>query len=76
MTDMTILEVRLMERKQSNLIDLLIAHENAKRACEPAAIKARTEAKCRELFGSPEEMKAKADAMCRDIFAEVGVMTL
>lgn len=63
-------------RKQSDLIDLLIAHENAKRACEPTAIKARAEEKCRELFGSPEEIKAKAEAMCREIFAEVGVMTL
>ena len=64
-----------MKKKQErSLTELLVAYENAKRACEPAAIKARAEAKCRELFGSPEEIKAKTDAMCREITAELVVM--
>ena len=42
-------------KPQRSLMDCLIAWEKAKKACEPEAIKARAEIKCREIFGDKKE---------------------
>ena len=53
------------------LMESLIAWERAKKACEPEAIKARAEEKCREIFGEPDEIQAWVAAKCQEIFSEM-----
>ena len=46
-------------KQKRNVIESVIAWENAKRKCKPEEIEARAAAKVKELFGDPERFAAR-----------------